>query len=175
MWPQAATDEDVRSIFRSGAPLAELWTPIPARLFEYDGEPVADFASIGGAVPFAISETTLTFLSPLISADSEALELVVDFGRYFLLNVFALDSLDADWSSIRRFSSGRVRRVEAYAFKEVAIRGHHIFRLPQEAMGRTFVDEVFKRDYDDHGFRGLDFFETGEEDRSPDLSAGATT
>ena len=154
--------------FRFGGPLGPGWVPLRVKLFEDEGEaekPVGDFPSLGGTIPLPISVLALEVLHPLIKDDVDVLDLITDVGKFYALNVFTCDCLDHSRSVFERFRSGRIMRVEKYAFKPRCLGGKHIFRLP-EIWAYVFVDEAFKQMVEQHDLKGLLFYKVPQVDEN---------
>lgn len=129
-------------------------------LFDWEGEPekpVGDFASLAASIPLVLSERAMGILRPLIGRDVEVLPLRSAAGSFSALNVLACDCLDLENSVVERFSTGRIKRIEAYSFREERIAERRIFRIPEEIMSRTFVDDVLKEAIERNALTGLIF------------------
>jgi len=152
---------DLVNMFKSGDRLGEKWEPPIVGLFdanEEDQKTIGDFPSFGGVVPLMIKNRGLNALITLIHDDVEVLKVNTDKGKYSALNVFSRDCLDQDRSIVQRFKTGRIKVIEKYTFKTKCLEGVHIFRLPEEIMSRTFVDDEFKHTVESNELHGLRFF-----------------
>jgi len=149
-------------LFRSGQLFAATWKPLRVEWFiekEEDRKPVGDFPTIAGIVPLIMSEKARTKLTDVIQENVEFLPLEASFGIYYAANVHVVDCLEREKSQLIRFSDGGIMRVERYAFNTDILKGMHIFRIPEEVLSRTFVDEDFKSAAEEHGLKGLTFHE----------------
>jgi hypothetical protein len=74
-----------------------------------------------------------TVLDDVLGDDAEILPLTCDEEDLWLIHAWRLvDALDEDNSVFNRFaSSGRIRRVTRYAFREDMVQSRTCFRVPQ--------------------------------------------
>lgn len=85
-----------------------------------------------------LKERALEALGSVLSTDGEFLPLDCDEGQLWAFNVTTvLDALDLDHSDLIRFSSGRIMKVNSYAFRTDKLRAVSAFRIPQ--MSSLFV------------------------------------
>lgn len=151
-----------------GRPVPKPWEPLavyyPSRedlaggqegvLWEPGDVKRGDFPCIGGAVP-VFTERAVKTLRPLIGDSVEILPLVCDEDDLYIINVIdVVDCLDRERSKLKFFSSGAVMRVEHYVFVEEALRGKHIFKIPERPVA-VFVSDAFKFVVEGEGLEGL--------------------
>jgi hypothetical protein len=140
-----------------GSPIATKWIPLPAEWIDDDlnaGKPQSDFPTLGTTPVF--SGRAIDALVDLLVEHGELLPLAVVNGRYFVFNATrTVDALDEERSSIVRFSTGRIMRVEKYAFSE-HVPLCPIFRIPQ-LRAKVFVTDPFVERATDSALTGFDF------------------
>jgi hypothetical protein len=147
-----------------GKRLAGSWDPIKVRLYngpetDEESKPLGDFTGFIGP---AISLRASTILEPYIANTVELLPLNTYIGPYFLLNVDWVDCLDVSHSIVRRFRTGRIMDVESYSFRWEKLDNIHIFHIPELAMSKLFVSDVFKKIVEDNNLGGLAFYPVTE-------------
>lgn len=76
---------------------------------------------------------------------------------YNVTNV--VDALNEDASDVARFSGGDIFRVEKYVFHLEALKGQHVFKIPNLRVSPIYLDEGFVTTWKEHGLSGLDFEE----------------
>lgn len=118
------------------------WTPIavqPADVPEDDAK-LADFTMLG-TVPL-VSRTASKALADLLRGACEFLPVRYPRKEYYLFNVTdVLDALDEAASALTRFPTGRVMRIDRYAFRADAVAGASVFRIPQLLMAYVFATD----------------------------------
>ena len=148
-----------------GSPVPKPWLPLRVQLFK--GEPrgkaleVGDFPSLATHVP-VFSASAVQALAGVLDSSGELLPLDCPEGTYYAFNVTrVLDVLDSTRAEVLYFkSSGRVRRVGRYAFREAECRDELIFKIPQVPLMDVFVTEHFVGLVGKAGLRGLAFVDT---------------
>jgi hypothetical protein len=133
--------------------------PYPAiSVADADDEPrtFGDFAMLGTMPIF--SEAAVGALEDLLRASGELLPLRFDSPRYWAHNVTTVvPALDESRSGIVRFSSGRVLKVEHFAFKREELDDVSVFKLPQLLRTHVFVTLPFVRRVQAAGLSGFGF------------------
>lgn len=100
-----------------------------------------DFALLG-VIP-VFSEHAVSVLRDFLGANGELLPLRHERRRYFALNVTTvIDALDEQRSHVDRFSDGGIMSIDAYVFKQEAIRDATIFKIPQLPRAHVYVTDV---------------------------------
>jgi hypothetical protein len=123
-----------------------LWKPGDVRRGE--------FPCIGGTVP-VFTERAVNALLPLIEDNVEVLPLACEEDKLYIINVIdVVDCLDKERSKLKRFSSGGVMRVEHYVFIKEAIRGKHMFKIPELHVA-VYVSDAFKSAVEENCLEGL--------------------
>ena len=108
---------------------------------------------------FVISDRAWKALRPLIEADVEVLPVAIEADApYHFVNILSvLDCLDREKTKFKFRSVDRQPvDIYEYAFTEVTLRGHHIFRpLLAEWGGTTIVSEEFKQCVEQNKLKGV--------------------
>lgn len=145
-------------IFASGKRIGSSWIPID--VYIEPGEKPGEFPSLPGGIPLVFSERALRALEPLISTSIEALSLGCEAAKLYAINILDIvDCLDYSRAHLTRFSdSGKIMRIEKFAFYDECVKGHHIFKIP-ELKVPIFVSDAFKRTVDNHHLEGLIFIQ----------------
>jgi hypothetical protein len=118
------------------------------------GDIATDFALVGSEV--ALSLRAAVALQELLVGDGQLLPLRCADGDYSVFNAFTIpDALDEADSDIHRFSTGRVMRIDRYAFHADSLVHHTIFRIPQLPRAFTFVTDRFVEAAASIGLSGL--------------------
>jgi hypothetical protein len=117
------------------------WTPPMMEVWREKRR--GDFLSIALSVPVMTREAW-RIIAPLVQDDVEPLELRSSDGEFLLLNVTrVVDCLDEARSRVTRFTSGKVMRIESFAFTNAVPHERGLFRIPQ-LRSDTFVTERFR-------------------------------
>ena len=151
---------DLAERFRDGKVIGDAWDPPYLYLDEETGEdskPMGSFPGFSGF--FVIGKTALEVLYPIIeSTIIEILPLPCSVEGLSVLNIKKVDCIDHSRSRFRYFSSGKIMRVERFAFVQQNLEGKHIFRLEEESFAKVFADDVFKTSVEENELHGLSFF-----------------
>ncbi len=151
---------DLGELFRDGNAIGDAWDPPEVYLYEEAGEdakPISQFPSLAGF--FVIDRTALDILYPIIEPTViEVLPLPSVIEGLSVLNIEKVDCIDHSKAQFEYFSSGRIMRVQRFAFIQEKLNGKHIFRLNEEGYSKVFVDDVFKTAVEENGLHGLLFF-----------------
>jgi hypothetical protein len=150
---------DLLELFRSGDALGDAWDPPVFRLYDEAGEeakPVGHFLGCAGL--FVVNRFALDILFPIIEPTLiEILPLPSPLGDLSVLNLKKVDCIDHSTAQFKYFKSGRIMRVDKYAFDEDRLHGRHLFRLPAESFTKVFADAIFKTTVEMNGLSGLSF------------------
>ena len=151
---------DLNDMLRDGKAIGETWDPPELYLYDEPGEeskPISNFPCFSGF--FVIDKRALENLYPVIeSSIIEILPLPSSIEDLSVLNIEMLDCIDHSRSQFKHFSSGRIMRVEKYAFVQRNLIDKHIFRLPEESFTKVFVDDEFKTIVEENELHGLLFY-----------------
>ena len=143
--------------------LLDKWVPLPVmRNYSVKGnmtKPLGDRVGIDANVdPMVLSRHALDVLLPHIGDLGQVLPLEFDEAEYFFFNVTnVVDALDEANTEILRFPSGRISKIERYAFKPEAVRDQWLFKIPQRKSGFAFVTDRFVELVKSSGLTGFKF------------------
>lgn len=144
-----------------GSPMLCSWEPIEVQFSsEQDDLPRGDFANFQGiASAGVLSAEAIDALGDLLEGRAELLPLRLGSEQLFLVNVIRLsNALDETRAEIRRFrSSGRIMRVERYAFDRERLLHETIFKLSQLPDLYKYVTTSFVERVERAGLRGFLF------------------
>lgn len=120
---------------------------------------------IGDVYPIEISavvvnERCFDIIKPYIHQDTvQVLSAKSNKQKLFVLNVtFVNDCLDHENSKLKLFpSSGRIMRVEQYAFHKEQLEDVFIFKIPEEVHTHPYVTETFKQLIEQNQIKGFKF------------------
>ena len=149
-------------LFDSGVYIGENWEPTHLKLFEGDKIQTEAKKSmpdiIDGVVTIAFNHKSKAILNPLINNYVEYFELFSEFGTFFEICVKQLDCLDEKHSEIKYFqSSGRIMKIEKFAFKWDLIKDVPIFCLPETGAKPIIVSQTFREYVLKNEIKGLIF------------------
>lgn len=145
-----------------GDPMIAVWKPVAVDFEPSPTKLSGDFPSLGG-IPPVFSERAKNILEPLISDSVEFLPLACKDVPLYAVNVTrVLDCLDLSMSQFKRFSDGRIMRVERYVFKRECLEGEHMFKIPQQVRNRIYVSEIFKQTVENARLQGMFFYAIAE-------------
>jgi hypothetical protein len=152
------------NLLRDGKSLSEVWEPVLLPLYagnpedkdeEYErSKPIPDFAR--GVFGLAMNEKAYSILQSLITNQAIFLKLNTEVGLYYELDIQKISCLDVEKSKVKRFSSGRIMRVEKYCFDYKKLRGAHIFCITELGYP-NFVSDHFKEVVEKNKLTGLTF------------------
>lgn len=137
------------------------WKPIHLSKRKYD-EPMSDDL---GEVSFVVGSTPLLtpkafeVLYPYIKDFAQFWETTTDYGNMYLVNVINInDCVNYDESEFVRFkSSGRIMRIDKFAFHKNKIKDIELFKIPDENKTYPFVTEGLKNIIEENGLNGFKF------------------
>jgi hypothetical protein len=116
-----------------------------------------------GGVP-VVSQRAIDVLGELLLPHTELLPIEVAPSSsgfeydYFAVNVITVvDCLDHDRSLFKRYSTGRIMKIERYSFIENRISGIPIFKIPESTTVSVFVSSKFRSAYKQAGLTGWRF------------------
>lgn len=154
-------DEEWEQIYRyNGTALGREWTPFTLTIMEaMDNKllKVGDFPSFQTHIP-VFSRRALEVLFPLLEGSGEIFPLKHALDEYFLFNVTkVVDVLEKHLSDIKYFSDGKIMEIRRHAFSDDGLHGIHIFKIPEEKLGRVFVSDTFRRHVVENDLKGFMF------------------
>ena len=155
--PMSATDRKITERFFECRPLFETWKSISVSCDATMGG-AGDFPSLYGNIP-VFSYRAWEALRPLIENFVEALPIKYPSGQlYYAINVLnIIDVLDRDRAELKLFPNGKVMRVARYSFNDGALRGQHVFKIPDTSGIELFVSSEFKKCVELQKLKGLIF------------------
>jgi len=129
-----------------GKPVAHEWhSPRVERITKERGRNLryTDFPWLAAHAP-VFSRMAMQDLREYLERYGELLPLRATSGEdYYVLNVLeTVDALDWSASEVQRFDDGRLMGISSYVFREDRVRDAHIFRLPVERSGWTYVTDA---------------------------------
>jgi hypothetical protein len=143
--------------FDGRSPALDDWQP-PAVAAVRDGSAglqMTDFAVVW--VEPAVSRGAVEALGDVLRAHGELLPLLCPDGEYYAYNVTTLrDALDEEGSSVVRFTTGRVMRIDRYAFRTDQLHDVEVFKIPQLPKAFVFMTGAFLERVRAAGMTGLD-------------------
>lgn len=120
--------------------------------------------SIGDVYPVEVSavvvnERCFNIIKPYIQGAVQVLNAKRETQQLFALNVTEIrDCLDREKSKLKLFSSsGRIMRIEKYAFRREMLRNAFIFKIPEEVHTHPYVTDDFKNLIEQNGIKGFKF------------------
>lgn len=148
-WVAPVNDADFeRFLSLDGTPRLEDWTPVRMTLIveDGDGSPLlpSDLPWLGEHAP-VFRDTAAKIFGPVLSGFGELLPLACDDAQLAAFNATTvIDALDIERSSIVRLpSSGRIVKVNSFAFRADLLTGVIAFKVPQLLRYSVFVaDEI---------------------------------
>ena len=139
------------------------WVPLPV-MRDYSvrdnmTKPLGDRVGIDAYVdPMVLSRRALDVLLPHIGNLGQVLPLAFEEAEYSFFNVTnVVDALDEQHTDISRLPSGRISKIERYAFKPEAVRDQWLFKIPQQPGGFAFVTDQFVDLVKSSGLTGFKF------------------
>lgn len=149
------------------------------KIFSFRGAPISDWTDVtlypsmhrteigketGDVLPVDISavvvnERCFNIIKPYIQDAVQVLSAKTKKQKLFALNVTAVrDCLDYDNSKLKHFSSsGRIMRIEKYAFRRKMLSNAFIFKIPEEVHTHPYVTDDFKNLIEQNGIKGFKF------------------
>ena len=149
------------------------------KIFSFRGAPISDWTDVtlypsmhhteigketGDVLPVDISavvvnERCFNIIKPYIQDAVQVLSAKSKKQKLFALNVTAVrDCLDYDNSKLKHFSSsGRIMRIEKYAFRRKILSNAFIFKIPEEVHTHPYVTDDFKNLIEQNGIKGFKF------------------
>jgi hypothetical protein len=129
-----------------GAPFPRAWEPLTVSSISEHGMPdgeLTDYPTLGSIPIF--SRRAVEALRPALESNGELLPLVSAAGEFYAFNITrVLDVLDERRSKLVRFeSTGRVMKVESFAFAPGSLNEEMIFKIKQLPRGQPFVTQMF--------------------------------
>jgi len=144
----------------NGTPRQASWKPVPMQIFHEDeGKQFlrSDSPWLGDHA-LIFRPSVLEALGPLLREYGELLPLECSETDLWVYNpTRVIDALDEEASSIHRFRSGKIMRIQRYVFKAHLLHGIDIFKLPNRRVEPTFVSHRFVDLWTESGLKGLEF------------------
>jgi hypothetical protein len=120
-----------------------------------------DFPAIANLCSLPVmSKRAWEALSPLIGNCCESLPIVHPTGNsYSIIHVMeTIDCLDISKSAFtRNRTTGRINRIDRYAFKANLLTNKHFFKLPLECGADLILDDDFRKIVQQNGLIGLSY------------------
>lgn len=143
-----------------GAPISE-WTDVilyPSMHRTEIGKEVGDVLPVDISA-VVVNERCFNIIKPYIQDAVQVLSAKSKKQKLFVLNVTAVrDCLDYENSKLKRFSSsGRIMRIEKYAFRREMLSNAFIFKIPEEVHTHPYVTDDFKNLIEQNGIKGFKF------------------
>ncbi len=112
-----------------------------------------------------INERCFRILASYIQDKVQVLPAESNAQKLFVLNVTTIiDCLDKENSKLKLFqSSGRIMRVEEYAFHKELLVNAFIFKIPEELHIHPYVTDEFKKLIEQNDIKGFKFIPVWEE------------
>ncbi len=111
------------------------------------------------ALPPLLTPKAFEVLYPYIKDFVQFWETTTDYGNMYLVNVINVnDCVNYDESDFVRFkSSGRIMRIDKFAFHKNKIMNIELFKIPDENKTYPFVTEGLKNIIKENGLNGFRF------------------
>jgi hypothetical protein len=151
-------DDEYIMELNKGISMLSRWKPLSLILYEDDkrSETKKNCSDFMGYLGPAINEKARSSLSTLIEKSVEFLPLSTPIGKYWMMNINAIDCLNESKSDVKRFSSGKIMRVVNYSFYEDKLQDVHLFIL--NVGTDIIVSNTFREVYDQNNLTGLKFY-----------------
>ena len=129
-----------------------------SRIDQNRGKPLkpADIYLGGAAVKPILSAKAHNLLAGLMENDGEFHRIQTDEEEFFYHDTVALDCLDLQMSTVKRFSDGRPMSISHPVFLPSAIAGRNIFDI-KGLTGTIFVSERFSEKVREANLLGVEF------------------
>ena len=152
----------------SGQPI-ENWESVelyPSKHYTEIGKEIGDVYSIEIS-SVVVNEKCFNVLSSYLQGNAQILPAQSASQRLYVLNVTTvIDCLDREKSKIKLFkSSGRIMRIEEYAFHRELLDNVFIFKIPEEVFTHPYVTEDFKELIEQNGIKGFKFICVWQDDK----------
>ena len=138
------------------------WTPVPVRLVHEDeGRRLLPCDSPWlGAHALILRQSAVEAIGETLVEHGELLPLDCSEVRLVAFNpTSVVDALDEEASSLLRFSSGRIMKINRYVFRRAVIERIPIFKIPNLRVSPTFLSEEVVELWTGAGLKGLEFKE----------------
>ena len=128
------------------------------------GKEIGDVYSIDVS-SVVVNEKCFNVISSHLQGNVQILPAQSESQRLYVLNVTTIiDCLDRKNSKLKLFqSSGRIMRVEEYAFHRELLDNVFIFKIPEELHTHPYVTEDFKKLIEQNNIKGFKFVPVWEE------------
>jgi hypothetical protein len=153
---------DLVSLLEARSPISSDWTPIRVRRVHPTSnrrKPVkVDMPFYGTHVLF-LRPRAVDALGTMLLKYGEILRVQDEGGdELYLYHAFNfVDALDIENSTIERFSTGRIMRIERHVFLPETVEGVDVFRIPQMRASPIFVSDLFADLVSRSGLTGTEF------------------
>ena len=131
----------------------------------YNNKKIADFSRWSSVIQNVVDEKTKAVLEDRFSDFIQFLPVTMEGTPYYFMHIFnAVDALDYDNSTIKRFNEGGIMRIKKYVFTD-KIKDYPITRIYEGNFINpcdTFVNDEFKEFVEENGLTGLIFKEVFE-------------
>jgi hypothetical protein len=128
-------------------------------LITFESKKMRDTIHIGSGM-VAFSEKAVEIMMPFLNGNVQILPLLHPIQKYYLLNVTnVIDALDYNTSEFLKLRSGKMVRVEQYAFKEDVVDNQDIFKIPYFTTSYVYVSDSFRQAVIDNKLTGFNFIE----------------
>ena len=143
-----------------GAPISE-WTDVilyPSMHRTEIGKEVGDVLPVEVSA-VVVNERCFNIIKLYIQGAVQVLNAKRETQQIFALNVTEIrDCLDREKSKLKLFSSsGRIMRIEKYAFRREMLSNAFIFKIPEEVHTHPYVTDDFKNLIEQNGIKGFKF------------------
>jgi hypothetical protein len=153
-------DFETINVLMNGESREGSWNPLRVRLVHTDrGKKLLHSDSPWlGAHALIFRQAAVEALGPTLRKYGELLPLACSEGNLFVFNPTSIvDALDEIASSLLRFGSGRIMKVNRYVFRPAAIGEIPIFKIPNLRVSPTFVCQEIAELWERAGLTGLEF------------------
>jgi hypothetical protein len=140
--PLRGDDYETISRLINGESRRKTWTPIAVRLIHSDeGRQLTESDSPWmGSNALVLRENACTALRAMLDANGELLPLLCRDASLWVFNPRrVLPALDESASSVVRFSSGRIMRIERYVFRPDVIGNADMFKISSLRVGPSWL------------------------------------
>ncbi|RYF74600.1 MAG: hypothetical protein EOO39_08325 [Cytophagaceae bacterium] len=145
----------VESYFDTNRRVGKNWQPTFFGIVEKKMK-LADIGTLSGSEMVILGQKAVDALLPLINGSVELLPYPTEVGTYYLVNALDegdyLDRKRTDCDEI--LPNGHCFGINEYVFKESALQGKHIFRIPDDAVTR-YVSGEFIDTCKQHKLQGI--------------------
>ena len=154
-------EKDGYKVFCFKGELVDNWSEVelfPSSHHTEEGKAMGDVYPVEVSA-VVINEKCYKLIKPYIKDSVQVLNAKNKSEKLYVLNVTkVIDCLDKETSVLKLFpSSGRIMRVEKYAFYRDFLKDTFIFKIPEEVHTHPYVTEEFKTIIEQNGIKGFKF------------------